>query len=63
MNKPLGRLIKNMRGKHIRPERGASTTVPTDIKRKIRDYYEQLYNNKFNNLNWANSIKNTTYQK
>lgn len=63
MNKPLGRLIKKMKGKHIRHERGASTTVPTDIKRKIRDYYEQLYNNKFNNLNWANSIKNTTYQK
>ena len=50
----LARLIKKKREKNqinkIRNEKGEVTTDNTEIKRIIRDYYEQLYGNKMENL-------------
>ena len=54
INKPLARLIKNKREKNqinkIRNEKGAVTTDNAEIQRIVRDYYEQLYGNKMDNL-------------
>ena len=50
----LARLIKNKREKNqinkIRNEKGEATTENAEIKRITRDYYEQLYGNKMDNL-------------
>lgn len=35
----------------MRTERGDVSTDSADIKRKIREYYEQFYPQKFDNLN------------
>ena len=52
IGKPLARLIKKKREKNqinkIRNEKGKVTTGNAEIKRVIRDYYEQLYGNKIN---------------
>ena len=54
IDKPLARLIKKKREKNqinkIRNEKGEVTTDNTDIQRIIRDYYEQLYHNKMDNM-------------
>ena len=50
VDKPLARLIKKKREKNqinkIRNEKGEVTTDSAEIQMFIRDYYEQLYDNK-----------------
>ena len=52
--KPLARLIKKQREKNqinkIRNKNGEITTENTEIQRITRDYYQQLYANKMENL-------------
>ena len=54
IDKPLVRLIKKKREKNqinkIRNENGEMTTDNTEIQRILRDYYQQLYANKMDNV-------------
>ena len=54
IDKPLARLIKKQREKNqinkIRNENGEITPDNTEIQRIIRDYFQQLYANKMDNL-------------
>ena len=54
IDKPFARLIKKKREKNqinkIRNEKGEVTTDKVEIQRITRDYYEQLYGNKIDNL-------------
>ena len=58
IDKPLARLIKNKREKHqiykIRNETGEVTIDNAEIQRITRDYCEQLYGNKMDNLEEMN---------
>ena len=54
IDKPLARLMKKEREKNqinkIRSENGEVTTDVAEIQRIVRDYYEQLYGSKMDNL-------------
>ena len=54
IDKPLARLIKNIKEKtqinRIRNEKGEVTTGTAEIQRIMRGYYKQLYANKIDNL-------------
>ena len=54
IDKPLARLIKKQREKNqinkTRNENGEIRTDNTEIQRIIRDYYQQLYGSKMDNL-------------
>ena len=54
IDKPLARLIKKKREKtqinRMGSEKGEVTTDTAEIQRIMRDYYEQLYTNKMDNL-------------
>ena len=67
IDKPLARLIKKKRKKKqinkIRNEKGEVTADNEEIQRTMRDYYEQLYGNKMDNLEeMTDSQKSSIFQ-
>ena len=53
IDKPLARLTKKRERTQInkiRNEKGETSTNTTEIQKTIREYYEQLHANKFDNL-------------
>ena len=64
IDKPLDRLIKKKerRINKIRNEKGEVTADNAEIQRIIRDYYEQLYDNKITCMKWTDSQKSSIFQ-
>ena len=60
MDKPLSRVIKKKRERTqintIRNERGETTTDTTEIQRIVRNYYEELYPKKCENLDELTNV-------
>ena len=68
IDKPLARLIKKQREKNqinkIRNENGEIARDNTEIQRIIRDYYQQRYSNKMDNLEeMDNFLEKYNFQK
>ena len=67
IDKPLTRLIKKQREKNqinkIRNENGEIISKNTEIQRIIRDYYQQLYASKMDNVEEMDKfLESTTFQ-
>ena len=67
IKKPLSRLIKKKRERTqintIRNERGQTTADTTEIQRIVRNYYEERYARKYENLEEMDKfLKNITFQ-
>ena len=64
IDKPLARLTKKRRGKPQinKNEKGEVTTDTTEIQKTVREHYEQLYANKFDNLEETDNFLETVFQ-